>query len=69
MTASCWLTIPIRRVYEFQDTSLPATLQLVYNGKSLFTSHDADLAQAYFGIWLGEPPLSAQLKADLLAAK
>lgn len=46
-----------------------ATLQLVYNGKALFTSHDADLAQAYFGIWLGEPPLSPQLKADLLAEK
>jgi hypothetical protein len=48
---------------------LPATLHLIYNGKSLFTSPDADLAQAYFGIWLGETPLSPQLKADLLAAK
>jgi hypothetical protein len=48
---------------------LPATLRLSFNGKSVFTSHDAELAQAYFGIWLGEPPLSPQLKADLLAVK
>ncbi len=48
---------------------LPATLKLLYNGKSLFSSHDAELAQAYFGIWLGEPPLSPKLKADLLAEK
>ncbi|MBN2854723.1 MAG: chalcone isomerase family protein [Halothiobacillaceae bacterium] len=46
-----------------------ATLQLIYNGKSLFMSHDAELAQAYFGIWLGEPPLSPKLKTALLATQ
>jgi len=40
------------------------TLRL--NGKALANVPGADFAAAYFGIWLGEPPLDASLRQNLL---
>ena len=45
---------------------IPA-LRLSLNGTTVFESEDAELARAYFGIWLGEPPLSDGLRKALLA--
>ncbi len=42
-------------------------LRLSLNGTTVFESEDAALARAYFGIWLGEPPLSGALREALLA--
>ena len=42
-------------------------LTLSLNGERRFESEDAKLAQAYFGIWLAEPPLSESLRAALLS--
>ena len=42
-------------------------LTLALNGEMLFKSDDAELARTYFGIWLGEPPLSGALRKKLLA--
>ena len=42
-------------------------LTLALNGEVLFESDDPELARAYFGIWLGEPPLSGALREKLLA--
>lgn len=42
-------------------------LTLSLNGERRFESEDADLARAYFGIWLAEPPLSETLRAALLS--
>ena len=42
-------------------------LTLSLNGEPRFESEDADLARAYFGIWLAEPPLSDSLRAALLS--
>jgi hypothetical protein len=38
---------------------------LELNGKPLVQIEGLDFAQAYFGIWLAEPPLSAKLKQAL----
>lgn len=46
-----------------------AELRLKLNGHTLFTSPDALLAKAYFGIWLGNPPLSDKLKKALLGGQ
>lgn len=54
-------------IWQPQNATQPAVLKLALNDKVLFKSKDAALAKAYFGIWLGKPPLSAPLKADLLA--
>ncbi|WP_280561618.1 MULTISPECIES: chalcone isomerase family protein [unclassified Chromohalobacter] len=42
-------------------------LSLSLNGDTLFESDDGELARAYFGIWLAEPPLSDELRAALLS--
>jgi hypothetical protein len=42
-------------------------LVLSLNGEPRFESDDRALARAYFGIWLGEPPLSESLRDALLA--
>ena len=42
-------------------------LVLRLNGETRFESGDAELARAYFGIWLAEPPLSETLRAALLS--
>ena len=42
-------------------------LTLSLNGEPRFESEDAELARAYFGIWLAEPPLSESLRAALLS--
>lgn len=39
---------------------------LELNGKTLVQIEGLDFAQAYFGIWLAEPPLSAKLKQALI---
>ncbi|MDG4868481.1 chalcone isomerase family protein [Guyparkeria sp. 1SP6A2] len=44
-------------------------LVLYLNGVTRFESDDADLARAYFGIWLGEPPLSSKLRQALLSKR
>lgn len=44
-------------------------LVLHLNGTPRFESDDADLARAYFGIWLGQPPLSDKLRQALLAQR
>ncbi len=47
----------------------PATerLTLHLNDERRFESDDTELARAYFGIWLAEPPLSDTLRAALLS--
>ena len=47
----------------------PATqrLSLALNDQTRFESDDPELARAYFGIWLAEPPLSDKLRAALLS--
>jgi hypothetical protein len=45
----------------------PPRLTLSFNQKTVFSRDDADLARAYFGIWLGASPLSDSLKNALLA--
>ena len=42
-------------------------LVLRLNGETRFESGDAELARAYFGIWLAEPPLSESLRSALLS--
>lgn len=42
-------------------------LSLSLNGDKRFESDDVELARAYFGIWLAEPPLSEELRAALLS--
>lgn len=42
-------------------------LTLSLNGETRFESGDAQLAQAYFGIWLAEPPLSDRLRTALFS--
>ncbi|MDV6319629.1 chalcone isomerase family protein [Chromohalobacter sp. HP20-39] len=42
-------------------------LSLSLNGDTRFVSDDGELARAYFGIWLAEPPLSDELRAALLS--
>ncbi|WP_322521758.1 chalcone isomerase family protein [Guyparkeria halophila] len=42
-------------------------LSLSLNGETRFESDDRELARAYFGIWLAEPPLSDKLRAALLS--
>ena len=44
-----------------------ARLVLSLNGETRFQSDDAELARAYFGIWLAEPPLSESLRSTLLS--
>ncbi|WP_372591248.1 chalcone isomerase family protein [Guyparkeria sp.] len=44
-------------------------LVLKLNGQTRFASDDAELARAYFGIWLGEPPLSGKLRQALLSRR
>ena len=47
-------------------TYLPkAGTMLELNGESLVQIEGLDFAQAYFGIWLAEPPISAKLKQAL----
>ncbi|SNY97757.1 Chalcone isomerase-like [Halomonas sp. hl-4] len=41
-------------------------LRLVLNGETLFEGGDADLANAMFGIWLGEEPLGEDFRDALL---
>lgn len=43
-----------------------AELTLKLNDKVVFKSDNARLAATYFGIWLGQPPLSQSLKRSLL---
>lgn len=45
----------------------PPRLTLSFNQKTVFSRDDAELARAYFGIWLGASPLSDSLKTALLA--
>ncbi|MFO7808998.1 chalcone isomerase family protein [Guyparkeria sp.] len=42
-------------------------LTLSLNDETRFESDDRELARAYFGIWLAEPPLSDKLRAALLS--
>lgn len=42
-------------------------LTLSLNDEIRFESDDRELARAYFGIWLAEPPLSDQLRTALLS--
>ena len=42
-------------------------LTLSLNDEPRFESDDRELARAYFGIWLAEPPLSDKLRAALLS--
>jgi len=42
-------------------------LTLSLNGEIRFESDDPELARAYFGIWLAEPPLSDKLRTALLS--
>ncbi len=42
-------------------------LTLSLNDEIRFESADRELARAYFGIWLAEPPLSDQLRTALLS--
>ncbi|RRQ24480.1 hypothetical protein D5687_01705 [Guyparkeria sp. SCN-R1] len=42
-------------------------LTLKLNDETRFESDDRELARAYFGIWLAEPPLSDKLRAALLS--
>ncbi|WP_410474705.1 chalcone isomerase family protein [Guyparkeria sp. TX1] len=42
-------------------------LTLSLNDETRFESNDRELARAYFGIWLAEPPLSDKLRAALLS--
>lgn len=44
-------------------------LVLYLNDEPRFESHDVGLARAYFGIWLGEPPLSDKLRQALLSQR
>ncbi len=44
-------------------------LVLHLNGVTRFESDDAELARAYFGIWLGQPPLSDKLRRALLSQR
>jgi len=48
------------------DPSVPR-LNLSLNGDTRFESDDGELARAYFGIWLAEPPLSDEMRAALLS--
>ena len=41
-------------------------LTLRHNGKEIARSSNQALAEAYFGIWLGEPAISEALRAQLL---
>jgi hypothetical protein len=41
-------------------------LELDFNGKQVFTLADEDFAAIYFGIWLGEKPLSEPLRLQLV---
>lgn len=52
-----------------ESTGKSAELSLKLNENTLFTSPDAALAKAYFGIWLGSPPLSDKLKKALLGGQ
>ncbi len=40
--------------------------RLLLNGRLLTEIEGSDFAQAYFGIWLGERPISTRLRDDLL---
>lgn len=42
-------------------------LTLSLNDETRFESDDRELARAYFGIWLAEPPLSDKLRTALLS--
>ena len=42
------------------------TLQLSLNEQVIFSSNSQEQAQAYFGLWLGEPPLSDSFKRAIL---
>lgn len=53
----------------FALTTAPGRgLGLEFNGRELVRIDDAGFAQVYFGIWLGEQPLSAGLRDALLPA-
>ena len=41
--------------------------ELLLNNRSVFQSKLPEFKQVYFGVWLGEKPLSDKLKATLLA--
>lgn len=41
--------------------------QLLLNGQEVFVSNQQDFKPHYFGIWLGDNPLSAEVKAELLS--
>lgn len=41
-------------------------MQLEFNGEVLDTFSDDDFARAYFGIWLGDPPIAPSLKKELI---
>lgn len=43
-------------------------MELALNGRRLGVIEGADFARAYFSIWLGEKPISASLKTQLLGA-
>jgi hypothetical protein len=50
-------------------TYLPAQgLWLEFNGERIITLPDAEFASLYFGIWLGEKPLSEPLREQLVSA-
>lgn len=51
--------------YELAYTPESGT-QLIFNGKVVFSSQEAKFKALYFGIWLGNEPLSDSLKASLI---
>ena len=54
----------------YRLTYLPeAGLTLSLNGAPLGTIPGADFAEAYFGIWLGDEPLSISFRDQLLAGR
>jgi hypothetical protein len=59
----------VQRGDRYTLTYLPAQgLWLEFNGERIITVPDAEFAALYFGIWLGEEPLSEPLRQQLVSA-
>lgn len=54
--------------YELVHTA-PSQTQLLFNSKPVFSTELAGFKAVYFGIWLGDNPLSESLKQNILNLK
>ncbi len=55
-----------RYLLEYQGDG---TLELYFNEQPVIRLQNPELAEVYFGIWLGEPPLSPRLRAQLIGRR